>query len=121
MNSEFENHLQRQPLRDIPPHWRGRILAHAQPEAGGWRNWFWPAPRAWAVLGAAWVVIFILHLSTPDEPHSTGAAPPSPEAMQQEAALMAQLLGPNDGDDRSPALPAEPKPRSERERKQLIG
>jgi hypothetical protein len=123
MNSEFENQLQRQPMREIPQHWRGRILAVAQPPSAWWQTWFQPWPQAWKALGAAWVVIFIFHFTTPDEPRPAGKSyPPQSFAMlQQQTVLMAQLLGPADADEPPAALPIAPKPRSERERKQLIG
>jgi hypothetical protein len=125
MNSEFENKLQGQPMREVPPHWRGRILAAAQPQPARWREWFSPWPKAWAALGAAWVVIFVLNFTTPDEPRLAGNSYPlTPQSfaiLQEQTMTMAQLLGPTDADEHPAALPSAPKPRSERERKQLIG
>jgi hypothetical protein len=123
MNSDFENQLQRQPMREIPPHWRAKILAATQPQPARWREWFQPFPRAWGALGAAWVVIFALHFTTPNQPRFAGNsyAPQSFAILQKQAMMMAQLLGPTDADEKAAALPAEPKPRSERARKELIG
>ncbi|MGP8200006.1 MAG: hypothetical protein ACLQU4_10950 [Limisphaerales bacterium] len=125
MNSEFENHLQRQPMRDVPPQWRSRIMASAQPKPARWREWLWPCPQAWATLGAAWVVIVILHFTAPDEPRLAGNSQPltsqSFAILQQQTVIMAQLLGPSDADDQSAPLPVAPTPRSERERRQLFG
>jgi hypothetical protein len=125
MNSEFENHLQRQPMRELPPHWRARIVAAAQPPPARWREWLWPCPQAWAALGAAWVVIFVLHFTAPDEPRLAGNSHPlTPQSfaiLQQQTMMMAQLLGPTDGDEPPAALPVGPKPRSEMARKELIG
>ena len=123
MNSEFENQLQRQPMRELPQHWRGKILAAAQPAPAWWREWFSPWPKAWATLGAAWMVIFFFHLTTPNDPHQAGKSypPPSFAVLQQQTLMMAQLLGPIDPDEHRPALPAEPKPRSEKSRKELMG
>jgi hypothetical protein len=125
MNSEFENHLQRQPMREVPPHWRARIVAAAQPSPARWREWFQPWPQAWAALGAAWVVICVLHFTTPDEPRLAGnfqpLTPQSFALLQEQTMTMAQLLGATDAGEKPAALPAEPKPRSEMARRQLIG
>jgi hypothetical protein len=125
MNSEFENHLQRQPMREVPPHWRARIIAAVQPQPARWREWLWPCPQAWAALGAAWVVVFVLHFTTPDEPTQAGNSyPVSPQSfaiLQEQTMIMAQLLGPTDADEQPAVLPAEPKPRSETARKERIG
>jgi hypothetical protein len=125
MNSEFENQLQRRPMREIPPHWRARIMAATQPKPARWREWFQPWPQAWKTLGAAWVVIFVLHFTTPDEPHQAGNSyPVTPQSfaiLQEQTMTMAQLLGPTDADEQPAALPTQPKPRSERTRKELVG
>ena len=125
MNSEFENQLQRHPMREIPPHWRARIIAAAQPAPSRWREWFQPWPQAWKALGAAWVLIFALHFTTPNEPHQAGnsyaAAPESFAILQEQTMMMAQLLGSTDGNEQPVALPLAPKPRSERTRRELIG
>jgi hypothetical protein len=125
MNTEFENHLQSRPMREIPPHWRARIVAAAQPAPAPWREWFRPWPKAWATLGAAWVIILALHFTTPDEPRQAGNSyPMTPQSfaiLQEQTMLMAQLLGPTDADEKPAALPVEPKPRSERARRELIG
>jgi hypothetical protein len=122
MNSEFENQLQRQSMREVPPHWRARIVAAAQPKPARWREWFWPCPQAWATLGAAWVVIFVLHFTAPDELRLGGNSDrltrQSFAILQEQTLRMAQLLGSTDGDDEHPAAP---KPRSERARRELIG
>src|ERR1700722_5604660 len=118
MNSEFENHLQRQSMREIPAHWRGRIMAAAHPPpTARWQEWFRPWPQAWAALGAAWVIIFIFHFTTPHEPrqarNSFPASPQSFAILQEQTMIMAQLLDSTDVDEKPVALPAEPKPRSE--------
>ena len=125
MNSEFENKLQCQPMREVPQHWRARILAAAQPPPSRWSEWFSPWPKAWAALGAAWVVILIFHFTAPDEPRLAGNSYPlSPQSfaiLQLQTIMMAQLLGPTDIDEQPAAQPAAPKPRSEKARRQLIG
>lgn len=73
---DFENTLRRQPYRRAPVGWRRLILTHAaranepaKPRAGQFgalRCASWPKPRAWAMLAAAWIAIFILNrLSSP--------------------------------------------------------
>ena len=67
MNSEFEKKLAEQSLRAVPPEWRTEILREARIAAAqqlecatnrtGWRAWLWPAPKAWAVLAACWIVL----------------------------------------------------------------
>lgn len=123
MNSDFEKQLQRQPLREIPPHWRGRILANAQPTTGRWREWFWPCPQAWAALAAAWIVILAVDLGTGDYAAQTAPATPplSREALielRQRQETLARLIFPEQ------ALEAEPPkstvPRRSELRKQFL-
>jgi hypothetical protein len=92
-------------------------------------SWFWPYQRGWAVLGAAWVVIFLLHFTaSSDSRLSRFASAPSHQSiavMAQQKLIMAELLGSMDNDAlapvASPALPAAPKPRSERRLRQMVG
>ena len=137
MNTDdFEQRLQRQPIRRIPARWRGEILREgrpaAVPEIGNtdtaslptlnWRttlaNLFWPHPKAWAGLAAVWVLIFCLDFSMRDtEPVvAAKASPLSREAiaeLRQEHQMWAELIG---VDPASDAEPPEflPQPRSER-------
>ncbi|MGD1084582.1 MAG: hypothetical protein ABSA47_07515 [Verrucomicrobiota bacterium] len=130
MSADFENQLQRQPLREIPRQWRAEILSAASgpgpsPFVLRLSSWLWPHPRAWAGLAAAWVVILLLHLTAPDEPRlarsSYSQTPQSIAIMRQQELIMAQLLSSMENDFSSPALPAAPKPRGERDLKQLVG
>jgi hypothetical protein len=106
-------------------HWRGRILEAATPALVWWRQWLWPCPRAWAGLAAAWVVILLLNVTTPD-PRPRLARNSSPVTFQSLALLQqkthefTQSLGPADDQPAVPP-PAPPTPRSDRPRKQLIG
>jgi len=107
---DFEQQLQRQPLRQIPTGWREEILAAAdvnrrqiinREEVGrGFTSAatrrsslsslrsqlsaiFWPHPAAWAGLAAVWMVILTVNFSQRD-PSSRVAekfAPPSPEVI----------------------------------------
>ena len=134
MNSDFENRLQRQPIRELPRDWRSEILAAATPVgrrsrgATGEPFSTWPSLRAWAALATVWLVIFLFHVTAPNEPRL--ARNSSPMTMQsfaishQQTLMMAQLLGQTDQAEpgEPPAAPAAaPKPRSEIPRKQLIG
>ena len=128
---EFEQQLQRQPLRSPPEEWRREILeaANAAARAGSpafnppgepwWREWLWPSPRAWAGLAAAWVIILTLNtarLATPAGV-ANGSLPSSREmimALSEQRRELAELLG--DAQETSPATkPAPPRPRSERQ------
>jgi hypothetical protein len=72
---EFEQQLRRQALRSVPAGWKEDILKAARAaagpgpaivvagRAGGWREWLWPCPPAWAALAAVWLVIVALHFS----------------------------------------------------------
>jgi hypothetical protein len=125
MNSDFEKRLQEQPMREIPGHWRARLVAAAPVPPAWWRQWLWPCPQAWAGLAAAWVLILLFHVATPDNPRLARSSSPmtfqSLAMMQRQTLAMEQLLGPLDSGDPPAAPPAEPKPRSEKPRKQLAG
>jgi len=130
MNSEFEQQLQRHPMRELPREWRAEILAAAsrpgQPSLiDRLSTWLWPHPRAWAGLAAAWVLILLLHFTAPDEPRlARNSSPMTFQAlamMQKQTLMMAQLLGSLESGDQPAAAIAPPKPRSERPRKELIG
>lgn len=115
---QFEEHLRRRPLRPIPADWREGILsaAHeavkpsATPPATPRRlfssfksqiaNLFWPSPKAWAALGAAWLLVVVFSLAA-REPALPALArtvpPPSPQLralLQEQERLLAELVGP---------------------------
>jgi hypothetical protein len=130
MNAEFEKQLQRQPMREPPRQWRSQILGAASRTGHSTlvarlSTWLWPHPQAWAGLAAAWVLIFLLHFTAPDEPRAARNSSPmtfqSLAMMQKQTLKMAQLLGSLGSGDQPAATTAPPKPRSERPRKQLIG
>ena len=87
MNADFEKQLQCQPLRELPRDWRAKSSATATdspvPPPG-------PRLRAWAALAAVWVVIFLLHLTAPDEPRLAGNSPAM--TMRSFAMLHEQTL-----------------------------
>jgi len=134
---EFEETLQRQPLRPIPQGWRAEILRNAQAAAGSrlptldtrpsllsilnsqLSALLWPSPRAWAGLAAVWVAILAMNLAARDKSPTIAkdVTPPSPEmimALRQQERLLAELVErpePRET-ERSKAVP--PRPRSER-------
>jgi hypothetical protein len=57
--NDFERKLAAQPFREPPADLRRTILAACEPTPrGGWREWLWPAPAAWAALAALWLAFF---------------------------------------------------------------
>ncbi len=138
MNTDdFEQRLQRQPLRQIPAKWRNEILREARraavPEIGdadtaslptlNWRtallNLLWPHPRAWAGLAAVWVFIFVVNFSMRDKaPVLAGkCSPPSPEMvaeLKQQQRMLAELIGACDASDADRSKSLAPPPRSQR-------
>jgi hypothetical protein len=138
MNDEteqFEQRLRRQPLKKIPGAWRAEILAatdaqltrHPSPVTRhSWLStinhqlstFFWPHPKAWAGLAAAWVFIFALNFSMRDKTPvmAEKSASPSPEMvveLKQQQRLFAELIGANQA--REAETPRFlPQPRSER-------
>ena len=108
---DFEQKLQRQPLRQVPAGWREEILAAADVnrrqatscEVGrGFTSaatrrsllstlnaqlstFLWPHPKAWAGLAAIWMLILAADFSAGDRAPAVAekAAPPSPEAMAE--------------------------------------
>jgi hypothetical protein len=146
MNREdsFENRLQRQRPRAIPPAWRAEILTAARQTASSrpalsslnsqpstsrsFRSTlnhplstiFWPHPAAWAGLAAIWVLVLSLDLAV-REPAPQDVAkqvgPPSPQLRQmlrQQEQLLAELVGPMDRPETLLPKPAATRPRSQR-------
>ena len=132
---QFERRLSRQPLRRVPPEWRGEILAVASRESRVesrapklfWSSSvvcrlssvFWPHPVAWAGLAAVWIFIFAADFSTRDRTPVVAAmdSPPPVEMMvevRQQRQLLAELLGLRDTRDADRSKPLAPQPRSQR-------
>ena len=95
---EFEQSLQRQPVRQIPPEWREQILDAAVPEAKmdsprpsplvprpsvWWRELLWPCPQVWAGLAAAWVFIVLMNFQSGEQ---------SARALAKESVPSKELL-----------------------------
>ena len=131
-DDQFEKRLQRQPLRAIPTAWREKILSAAEGAAASgdsspanspstwWRELFWPCPRAWAGLAAAWLVILGASFAARDPSPASEARrvpPPSPQLRQllkQQEQLLAELVGPPESPEAHRFKPAAPQPRSQR-------
>jgi hypothetical protein len=133
---DFEQKLQRQPLRQIPGEWREEILAvasssarrseakTARPSCLSTLNFqlstiLWPHPKAWAGLAAVWILILAVDFSMRDKSPTLAkkSAPPSPEMiveLRQQQRMLAELIGPRDTSDADRSKSFVPQPRSER-------
>jgi hypothetical protein len=137
---DFEKHLQRQPLRQVPSEWRDGVLAAARQAArpepvsqgtgDGLRAGLstlnsqlsallWPHPVAWAGLAAVWVVILGLSFTTRDAARHVAkrTSSPSPQvfmAFQEQQRLLNELVGPREIPVAERPKAAAPQPRSER-------
>ena len=134
---DFEQRLQRQPLREVPDEWRAEILGTASATAAtessrfahpatSWLStlnsqlatFLWPHPKAWAGLAAVWMVIFGLKVAPGDEmPLAGKQSTVSPEIMaelQRQKVLFAELVGGDEVRDAKPPKRLPPRPRSER-------
>ena len=133
---DFEQRLQRQPLRQVPAEWRAEILSAAREgqtiRHSSFvirRSWlstlnsqlstiFWPHPKAWAGLAAVWILIFAVDFSVRDKSPVVAekAAPPSQEViaeLNKQQQMLAELIGANQA--REAVMPRFlPQPRSER-------
>ena len=114
---DFEKRLQQAAPRIIPSAWRKEILTAAEltspsrhPSPASRHNWCLtilqrlstlPLPRraAWASLGATWILIVLMHLSTraTSSPNTQIVSLPSTESLQvmrrEKLQLLAELNG----------------------------
>jgi hypothetical protein len=135
---DFEQRLQRQPLRQIPTEWRQEILSPARdaqtssrPANVARRSWLstinhqlsallWPHPKAWAGLAAVWILIFCVDFSMRDKAAvmAEKSSPPSPEMiaeLKKQQRMYAELMGVSEpASDADQQKILSPKPRSER-------
>ncbi len=88
--TDFEKHLSRATVRQIPPHWREEILATAEATRPARRIFLpnvlaflaairaclWPHPAVWAVMAACWMVVAGLCFSGPRGPALYAVTPP---------------------------------------------
>jgi hypothetical protein len=134
---DFESRLQRQPQRQVPPAWRGEILAAAREAQAACHpspvtrhlkpsrpsailhflsSLLWPHPKAWAGLAAVWILIFAVNISMRDTSPRLAekSVPPSPEMvaeLKKQQRMFAELVGPREEPvaDRSKSYPARPR------------
>jgi hypothetical protein len=138
---DFEQKLQRQPLRQVPGEWREEILREgrraAVPEirdadTASLPKWswlstinhqlstlLWPHPKAWAGLAAVWILILVVDFSARDKTPvmAVKSTPPSPEViveLRQQQRMLAELIDPRDTSDADRSKSFVPHPRSER-------
>jgi hypothetical protein len=130
---DFEQRLQRQPLRRVPAEWRKEILAAAATSCHASRvtrrsflstlnsqlsTILWPHPVAWAGLAAIWIFIFTVDFSARDDAPAVADTFSSPPAeviveVRQQQRLLAEMMGSSQKSEaESPKL--LPLPRSER-------
>lgn len=142
---DFEQHLQRQPVRQVPGQWRKQILSAARqasaPEhaprtthhAPGWRSalstlnsqlstFLWPSPTAWAGLAAVWLVILGFNLGTritslPAAQTRVQLASQFFLGFQEQQRLLAELIGPRETPPAERPRRVAPKPHSEAARR----
>jgi len=125
---DFEEQLERQPVRQIPGEWRGRILDTArrtgdpqlatlnpQPSSR-LQELLWPSPRAWAGLAAVWAVVLALNAATREPVSVAEAVHPSPPrevlmALREQRRLFLELIEPSPPARQSRTF--VPRPRSE--------
>jgi hypothetical protein len=138
----FEEHVRRQPLREVPPDWREDILATARaaaqatsgkPARERWgerlrqmaKAWLWPHPVAWSVVGACWVVIAALNFSL-REGEPVVAQKPSPMSaetmteLKRERLMFVELAGLPEKPDLDRIRKQAPQPRTERARVETV-
>ena len=131
---DFEQRLQRQPLRSIPSEWREEILSHAHNAHHASRithhsflstlnaqlsTILWPCPQAWAGLAVVWLVILVFNLATGERATTVATKQPTPSpemlmALRQQQRLLAELIGPNETVVVERPKLFLPQPRSER-------
>ena len=140
-NDDFEQRLQRQPLRPIPTEWRAEILSEANDAHHAPRltphsifstlnqqlsTLLWPCPQAWAGLGAVWLIILTLNFATGEKPTVIAKKQPplSPEMLmvlkEQKKILAALSTERSEPREAERPKPATPSPRSERRREMLM-
>ena len=131
---DFEQRLQRQPLRPIPTGWRAEILSHANDAPHASRithqsflstlnhqlsTILWPCPQAWAGLAAVWFIILTINFATGERPTAIARKQPptSPEMLmvlkEQEKILAELLTERSEPRESERPKPPTPSPRSE--------
>ena len=115
MNDEFEKELKKQPIRQVPEHWRAQILREAKANTlkrelqPSWAGLLWPSPKAWATLAAAWMFLISFGVAT----RESGAPKEAPEATQLRMAMEEKRRLQAEIEEASLRVEQQPKPRSE--------
>lgn len=132
-HDDFEQRLQRQPLRQVPAEWREEILTAAVTSCHMSRvtrhsflstlnaqlsTILWPHPVAWAGLTAIWIFIFTADFSTHENAPAVADKylPPSADVIvevRQQQRLLAEMMGSSQKSETA-APKVLPSPRSER-------
>jgi hypothetical protein len=129
----FENRLREQPLKRVPSVWREEILRAAAvpaprttPHVSRFtfqeliHRLLLPHPKAWAGLGAVWVLIAGLHFSSRETSpvrEARSSLPAASEmrlALRQQKLLLAELAGASLPDAERPKT-VSPRPHSRRQ------
>jgi hypothetical protein len=126
---DFEQQLERQAFRQVPPEWRAEILKAAKGELRSSECrpttirqvldvLLWPSPKAWAGLAAVWAVVLSLGIANrrQPEPRAGQEAAPSPAtilALREQRRTLAQLIESIEPQPAEPPKTFVPRPRSE--------
>jgi hypothetical protein len=126
---DFEKQLQKQPMRQVPGHWRAEILQAAKAverreskvDGQTARSWIyqllWPCPQAWGALAAVWVVVLFLNATSTEPRIQTAKIPSEPRevmmAVKQQLKFRAELMSANDGPVAEPPKLSAPQSRIE--------
>lgn len=137
-DEQFEKRLSRQSVKSVPPVWRAEILSDAKRAADsvhasrithhGWlatltpqlSALLWPHPRAWAALGAVWVLIVAASFLTRDDNvanlvrHDTASTPRMEGILRQKEQMLAELVGFVELHEADQPKTFVPRPRSQR-------
>ena len=114
--NEFESELKKQPIRQVPEHWRAQILREAgsrgrspSQDQPWWSALLWPSPKAWATLAASWAVMIGFSVATRESraPEEKQQATQIRMAMEEKRRLQVEI------EEASLRLEQQPKPRSE--------
>jgi hypothetical protein len=135
---DFEQQLQRRPMRPVPAEWRADILSAAKAVSDTqhetrntqslamklWQELIWPCRRVWLGIAAIWFVVLACNMSMDDSPKvvASQTPPPTPEmmaALREQKQLLVQLLEPVASSPPPPA--AAPRPRSEKQQTVMLG
>ena len=129
-NSDFEKHLQRQPVRQIPRQWRAGILQQAtaaRPTPFSLRDFLWSLRWHLAGMSAIWLVIALLNLDSTQGSRMVAAVPPAkippPEtiiaSLRENRRQLSQIIEPQPADVEHHKT-FTPQPHSQRREQTLL-